>query len=274
MNVPEYDFSGQVVVITGAARGIGRSHAMAFAEHNADIVALDIGEDTEGVETKRARTEDLDNTIADVKDKGVDAIPVLADVTDESEVEQAVDTAVSEFGHIDILINNAGIGDFGLLTEISEEQWDVVVDVNLKGVWLCSKHVGKHFIKRNQGGKIVSTSSTTGLVGQYGMGHYSASKHGVVGLTKSLALELAEYDVNVNCVLPTGTDTPGVQETSRVFGSEYIERAQELSGPWNIFENGKIEPEQVSEAFLWLSSDASKYVTGTALPVDAGFTIK
>lgn len=274
MNFPEYDFHDTVVMITGAARGMGRSHALSFAEHGADIVALDIGENTEGLETERASTDDLDQTVTDIAAKGVDVLPVLADVTAESEVERAVEEAVDEFGRIDVLINNAGVGDFGLLTEISEDQWDAVVDINMKGVWLCSKHVGKHFIDRGEGGKIVSTSSTTGVVGQYGMGHYSASKHGVIGFTKSLALELAEHDVTVNCVLPTGTDTPGVSETSRVYGSEYVERAQELSGPWNILSDDKIDPEHVSQAFLWLASDAATFVTGAALPVDAGFTIK
>uniref|UniRef100_A0A7D5KYQ6 Mycofactocin-coupled SDR family oxidoreductase n=1 Tax=Natrinema halophilum TaxID=1699371 RepID=A0A7D5KYQ6_9EURY len=272
--MPSYDFSDQVVLVTGAARGMGRSHAVKFAEHGADIVALDLYEDTDNLETHRANSDDLDEMLSSVEETGADVLPVKTDVTDESDVEEAIEAAIDEFGRIDVLVNNAGIGDFGLLTEVSEEEWDAVLDVNLKGVWLCSKHVGKYFMERNEGGKIVSTSSTTGIVGQHGMGHYSASKHGVIGLTKSLALELAEYDVNVNCVLPTGTNTPGVEETSRVYGSEYVEKAAELSGPWNIFGTGAIEPEQVSEAFLWLASDAARYVTGAALPVDAGFTIK
>lgn len=273
MNLPSYDFSDQVVLVTGAARGMGRSHVLHFADHGADIVALDIPEDDE-LETRRASNEDLDETIGQAEERGIEALPVFADVTVEADVERAVQEALDEFGRIDVLVNNAGVGDFGLLTELSEAQWDVVMDVNLKGVWLCSKHVGLHFIDHGAGGKIISTSSTTGFVGQYGMGHYSASKHGVIGLTKSLAIELAEHGVNVNCVLPTGTDTPGVTETSRVYGSEYVEKAQELSGPWNLLDDGKIDPAQVSQAFLWLASDASRYVTGAALPVDAGFTIK
>ena len=273
VNLPSYDFSDQVVMVTGAARGMGRSHVLHFADNGADIVALDIPED-DALETKRASNEDLEQTVSAAGERGIDALPVFADVTVESDVEGAVDAAIDEFGRIDVLVNNAGVGDFGLLTELSESQWDVVLNVNLKGVWLCSKYVGQHFIEEGRGGNIVSTASTAGVVGQYGMGHYSASKHGVIGLTKSLALELAGYDVNVNCVVPTGTDTPGVAETSRVYGSEYVERAQELSGPWNILDGGKIDAAQVSQAFLWLASDAARYVTGAALPVDAGFTIK
>jgi NAD(P)-dependent dehydrogenase (short-subunit alcohol dehydrogenase family) len=148
--------------------------------------------------------------------------------------------------------------------------------VNLKGVWLCSKHVGKHFIERGGGGKIVSTASTAGQVGVPANGHYVAAKHGVVGLTKTLALELAEYDVNVNCIGPTAINTPMVQGMVESAGEEFMEEVGAMSGPTNVFdpEGGVIEERDISEAYMWLSSDAARYVTGVYLPVDAGFLAK
>lgn len=274
MSRPTYDFTGQVAFITGAARGMGRSHAIAYAEHGADIVAVDICENRPDVPIELGTRDQLNETVERVEATGSDALALEADVTDETAVTSAVERATDRFGRIDILANNAGIGDFETLCDLPETRWDAVLDINLKGVWLPSKHVGTHLAARGDGGAIISTASTTGLVGQYGMGHYAASKHGVVGLTKSLALELAEHDVTVNCVCPTGTDTPGVAATDDVFGDEYITRAEELAGSWNLLDDGMLAPEDVSDAYLWLASEASRYVTGIALPVDAGFTAK
>jgi NAD(P)-dependent dehydrogenase (short-subunit alcohol dehydrogenase family) len=150
-----------------------------------------------------------------------------------------------------------------------------MIDTNLKGVWLCSKHVGKHLVERGDGGKIVSTSSIYGLVAGPGSGHYIAAKHGVLGLTKTLALELAEYDVNVNAVCPTGVDTPMVSGVLEAYGEEALGEAIEMTGPWNVFDHdAMIESRDITEAYLWLSSDAARYVTGIALPVDAGMLAK
>lgn len=273
--MPTYDFSNQVVFITGAARGQGAEHARKFAEHGADIVALDICANKETLPIDLGTRDQLEETVADVEDRGQRAIAVEGDVSDEADVERAVDTALDEFGKIDVLANNAAFSSVSELTEMDEQAWDEVLDTALKGSWLCAKHVGQHFIDRGDGGKIVSTASASGLTGQPGIGHYVAAKHGLIGLTKTLALELAEYDVNVNAICPTTVDTPAVSGMVEAYGEEALEEMGRFSGPWNVFDPGTmIESEDISEAYLWLASDASRYVTGIALPVDAGFTAK
>jgi SDR family mycofactocin-dependent oxidoreductase len=274
--MPEYDFSGKVAFVTGAAHGQGRFHAQHYARHGADVVCLDIGENMETVPYDLGTPAELEETASLVEDEGQDALTVQADVSDEAQVEAAVDEALDHFGHIDILANNAGIASFTDLVEMDEAMWDEMLDTNLKGVWLCAKHVGKHFIDRGEGGKIVSTSSTAGLGGNLGAGHYTAAKHGVIGLTKTLALELAEYDVNANAVCPTAINTPMVQGVMEAYGEESLGAMAELAGPFNIFdpEAGVIEEQDITEAYMWLSSDAARYVTGVALPVDAGFSAK
>ena len=271
----EYDFSGKVAFVTGAAHGQGRSHAQHYAKHGADVVVTDIGENMETVPYDLGTTAELDETVGLIEEEGQDALAIQMDVRDETQVEAAVDEALDEFGRIDILANNAGIAHFCDLVEMDEAMWDEMLDTNLKGVWLASKHVGKHFIDRGDGGKIVSTSSIYGKVAGPGSGHYIAAKHGVLGLTKTLALELAEYDVNVNAVCPTGVDTPMITGVTEAYGSEALEAATDMTGPWNIFgDGGMIESRDISEAYMWLSSDAARYVTGIGLPVDAGMLAK
>jgi len=271
----DYDFGGQVAFVTGAAHGQGRSHAQHYARHGADVVLTDIGHNMDTVQYDLGTGDELRETADLVEDEGQDALTVEMDVRNEAAVEAAVEEAVDEFGKIDILANNAGIAHFGDLVEMDEATWDEMLDTNLKGVWLCSKHVGQHFVERGDGGKIVSTSSIYGLVAGPGSGHYIAAKHGVLGLTKTLALELAEYDVNVNAVCPTGVETPMISGVTEAYGEEALEEATAMTGPWNIFEEGgMIESRDISEAYMWLSSDAARYVTGTAVPVDAGMTAK
>mgnify|MGYP000324327789 FL=1 len=273
--MPEYDFGGKVAFVTGAARGQGESHAQYYAKHGADVVVTDVGRNIDHVPYDMGTTDGLEETARLVEEEGQEALAIQMDVRDEDQVEAAVDDALSEFGKIDFLANNAGHWPASDMTEMDEAQWDAVIDTLLKGVWLCSKHVGQHFIERNDGGKIISTSSTAGLVGAPGAGHYTAGKHGVIGLTKTLALELAEYDVNVNAVCPTALDSPGMQKYLEAYGPELLEEMGELTGPMNVFEPGEmIEPKDISEAYMWLSSDAARYVTGIALPVDAAATAK
>ncbi|WP_232701951.1 mycofactocin-coupled SDR family oxidoreductase [Halobacterium wangiae] len=271
----EYDFNDKVAFVTGAGRGQGRSHAQHYARHGADVVALDIGENKESVPYDLASGDDLEETASLVEDEGQQALTVEADISNEADVEAAVEEALDEFGRIDFLANNAGIASMTDATEMDERTWDELVDTNLKGVWLASKHVGKHFIDRGDGGKIVSTSSTAGAVGLPGQAHYVSAKHGVVGMTKTLALELAEYDVNVNCIGPTGIDTPMISGFTEAYGEEALGEMTELTGPWNLFgDGGMLESRDISEAYMWLSSDAARYVTGIYLPVDAGFLAK
>ena len=272
----KYDFSDTVAFVTGAARGQGRSHAQHYARHGADVVVTDINRNMDtvpydlGTEAELAETADL------VEEEGQEALTIEMDVRDEAQVEAAVDEAVEEFGHVDILANNAGIVTVGDATKLDEAMWNEVIDVNLKGVWLCAKHVGKHFVERGNGGKIVSTSSQAGMTGNPGIAHYVASKWGVIGLTKTLALELAEYDVNVNAVVPSVVNTPMVPGMVEAYGEEALAAIGEMAGPMNIFtpEDPGIDPSYISEAYMWLSSDAARYVTGIVLPVDTGHTAK
>jgi SDR family mycofactocin-dependent oxidoreductase len=271
----EYDFDGKVAFVTGAGHGQGRSHAQHYAKHGADVVVTDICENIETNPYDLSTADELEETAGIVEDEGQEALAIEMDVRKEDEVSAAVDEAVDHFGKIDILANNAGIFNAADMTEMPEQQWDEMIDTNLKGVWLCSKHVGQHFVERGDGGKIVTTSSAAGLVGSPSAGHYVATKHGVLGLTKTLALELAEYDVNVNAVCPTGVQTPMIAGFSEAYGEEMMAEMGEFSGPWSVFEDVEmIEAEDVSEAYMWLSSDAARYVTGIGLPVDAGMTSK
>ncbi|WP_199723050.1 mycofactocin-coupled SDR family oxidoreductase [Halobellus sp. Atlit-38R] len=273
-SVPTYDFSGQVAFVTGAGRGQGRSHAVAYAEHGADVVVTGLSRGIETSQYPLATAEDLDETVRRVEATGQRALRLRVDVRDEAQVEAAVGRAVDEMGKIDILANNAGIWNVTDLVEMDERRWDELVDSNLKGAWLCAKHVGQHFINRGEGGRIVSTASTAGLVGSKGSGHYAAAKHGVVGLTKALALELAEYDVTVNAVAPTGVATPMIDGILETVGEGALNAVSDASGSMNVLDEQLIDPRDVTEAYLWLASDAARYVTGVTLPVDAGMLAK
>jgi len=272
----EYDFSGKVAFISGGARGQGREHARLYARNGADVVVGDICENIGSNPYELGTREELEETVSIVEDEGQEALAVEMDVRNEDDVEAAVDAALEEFGRIDFLANNAGIFTASEVTEMSEEMWDDMLDVNLKGVWLCSKHVGKHMIERGSGGKIISTASVAGEVGFEFCGHYVAAKHGVAGLTKTLALELAEYDINVNAVAPSSVDTPMIDGFVEAYGEEMIESMVETTGPMNVFtpEDGQYGPEEISKAYMWLSSKDAKYVTGTTLDVDTGHTAK
>jgi SDR family mycofactocin-dependent oxidoreductase len=274
--MPEYNFENKVAFVTGAAHGQGRSHAKHYAKHGADVVITDVNNDLEAVPYAMGSSEELEETANIVEEQGQEVLAMEVDVRNETEVEEAVETAVDEFGHIDILANNAGVVTVGDSVEIDEQAWDTVLDTNLKGSWLCAKHVGQHFVERGGGGKIVSTASTAGDVGMLNVGPYSASKHGVVGLTKSLALELAEYDVNVNAVLPAVVHSQMSEGMVESYGEESMAQIAEAAGPFNLFdyEDPPVDPVDVSEAYMWLSSDAARYVTGISLPVDAGFLAK
>jgi SDR family mycofactocin-dependent oxidoreductase len=266
----EYDFDGRVAFVTGAARGQGRSHALRYAENGADVVCADICETTDESTYELGDETELDETVRKVEERGQSALGVQMDVSDAAEVEAGVERAVSEFGRIDILANNAGVAPVSGLMELDEETWDRALDVNLKGMWLCAKHVGQHMIDRGEGGRIVNTSSTAGMVASPGLGHYTAAKHGVLGLTKTLAMELAQYDITVNAVCPTAVDTPMTGGIVESIGEDMAEVAEQ-SGPDNVL--GEIvQPEDVSAAFMWLSSDDARFVTGIALPVAAGAT--
>ena len=267
----EYDFTDAVAMVTGAARGQGRSHALRYAEHGADVVAADVCETADASTYEMADDSDLAKTVDLAEDRGADALDLRMDVADASEVEAGVGRAVEEFGRIDVLANNAGVAPVSGLMDLDEATWDHTVDVDLKGMWLTAKHVGNHMIERGEGGRIVNTASTAGLAASPGLGHYTAAKHGVVGLTKTLAAELAPHDVTVNAVCPTAVDTDMTAGIVESIDDDVAEIAEQ-SGPDNLFTD-ILQPEDVTAAFLWLSSEDARFVTGVALPVAAGATV-
>ena len=185
-----------------------------------------------------------------------------------------VSEALERFGQVDVLVNNAGVYTSAPAIEMTEEQWDVVVDVDLKGPFLCSKHVARHMAGRGGGGRIVSIASTSALVGIPNQVNYQSAKHGLVGQTRTLALELAPHGVTVNTICPTVVESP-LLDFLRGAPQEYWDDVARLCGASTVFPGlDSPEPRDVTHATLWLASDAARYVTGIALPVDGGFTCK
>jgi NAD(P)-dependent dehydrogenase (short-subunit alcohol dehydrogenase family) len=269
----EQKFLGKVVLITGAARGMGRSHALAFAREGASVAALDVGKNGLKLAYSLGSQEDLEGTVAECRhSSGQASIALYADVSNPSQVKAAVERTIQELGRIDILVNNAGISTGAQLAhELSVDDWDKVLAVNLKGVWLCCKYVIPQMIKQHSG-KIVNISSIAGLMAFSGFSSYVASKFGVVGLTKTLAIELAEHDINVNCVCPGIVPSVLHDADAASFGMTAEEGREEFVKA-HLFQR-LIPPEDIASAVLWLSSGEARNVTGIALPVDAGHSSK
>lgn len=199
-------FRDQVVMITGAARGQGRAHALAFAQEGAKLVLCDTLHHYPTVPYALSSPEDLTQVVREVEAKGTSAIAMHADVTDLEAMQELMNMAHERFGPIDIAVANAGLYSFGPTWELSEQQWDETVDVVLKGAWISCKVVIPDMIAKRKG-KIICIGSTGSFKGLPGLGHYVAAKHGVIGLVKTLAIELAPYNINVNAVCPTTVDT-------------------------------------------------------------------
>ena len=269
-----YDFSGRVVLVTGGSHGIGRAHALGFAAAGADLVICDIAGPIASVPYDLGDTDALNQTADDVRALGSRCLPLICDVRDNRQVEVMVGEGVAEFGKIDVLISNAGVDSFPSVLEMTEEQWDNVIDTNLKGTFHCCKHAATHMVQRRSG-KIITTGSTAAIVGAPGQAHYAASKHGVIGFSRSLAIELAEYGINVNVVCPGAHATPMVSGIQASPHAEWLKGMPELVGSFNLFDShALLEPEEITRAMMWLASDAADFVTGAVVMVDAGFTIK
>jgi SDR family mycofactocin-dependent oxidoreductase len=273
---------GKVAFITGAGRGQGRSHAVRLAKEGADIIALDICADAvETVPYGLSTSADLEETVALVEATGRRIIAGEADVRDLGQVQKVVDAGLGELGRIDVVCANAGVGSWSVSWEMSEQLWKDMIDVNLTGVFHTVRAAVPSMVERGEGGSVVLTSSTAGLIGYQHTAHYTAAKHGVLGLMKVLAQELAPHHIRVNAVCPTTVNTPLVinDATFELFAPDAVnpgpdEVREAFAGlnampdvPW-------IEPSDVSEAVAWLSSDAARYVTGIALPIDAGNVVK
>ena len=272
--------AGKVALITGAARGQGRSHALRLAKEGADIIALDICRQIESVPYPLATPEDLEETARQVKEIGQNVVTREVDVRDGEALTAAVNDGVAQLGRLDIVLANAGILSVGATFELSEETWSQVIDVNLSGVWRTTKAAVPHLIAGGNGGSIIMTSSIAGLIGQPGIGHYVAAKHGVVGFMKTLALELAPLNIRVNCIHPTNVDTGMImnEATYRIFLPDDPDPTREKfaipAGEMNALPVSWIQPDDVSNAVVFLASDEARYITGISLPIDAGAVIK
>lgn len=274
---------GKVAFITGAARGQGRSHALRLAAEGADIIAVDVCEQLPGMERyyPGATEEDLAETVRQVEALDRRIVATKADVRDFGALKSALDEGVATLGRVDIVSANAGIFTFGDQSHlVSEEEWDLVNDVNVKGVWHTAKAAIPHLIEQGSGGSIVITSSAAGLKGTPNVAPYTASKHAVVGIMRTLALELAPHRIRVNSVHPTGVDTPMIQNEAayRLFLPDAEHPTREQAEPvfrsTNALPVPWVEPIDISNAILFLASDEARYVTGLEMKVDAGYTVK
>ncbi len=272
---------GKVAFITGAARGQGRSHALRMAQEGADIIAVDVVKQLPSVEYPMSTPDDLAETVRQVEALDRRIVAREADVRDYGALKAALDEGVAELGRLDIVSANAGIFSQGRADELSDEAWDEMIGVNLTGVWHTAKAAIPH-LRAAGGGAIVITSSTAGIQGFENFAHYVSAKHGVVGLMRTLALELAPDMIRVNTVHPTSVDTDMIQNDMlyALFAPdlEPAERTREALGgrfqAMNALPVPWVDPVDISNAVLWLASDEARYVTGVMLPVDAGSTTK
>ncbi|MFB9070169.1 mycofactocin-coupled SDR family oxidoreductase [Citricoccus parietis] len=270
---------GKVAFISGGARGQGRSHAVRLAEEGADIITFDICQDMESNPYPGPRAEDLAETVRQVEALDRRIIAREADVRDFAAVKSVADEGFAEFGRLDIVSGNAGIlGEVNQLADQSEDGWQEMIDINLTGVRHTVKAALPHLRAGGNGGAIVLTSSTAGIKGYANMAHYVAAKHGVVGLMKTLVLELGKENIRVNTIHPTQVNTdmiqneamyrlfvPGKDNPSREDFAEVSRTMQALDIDW-------VEARDISNALLFLASDEARYITGQQLKVDAGQT--
>jgi (+)-trans-carveol dehydrogenase len=271
---------GTVALITGAARGQGRCHAVRLAEEGADIIAIDLCDQIGTVHYDMPTADDLLETKVQIEASGRRAIAAPADVRDTAALRAVVDDGVAELGRLDIIVANAGIFSFAPVLELAEEAWRDVIDVNLTGVWRTCVAAIPAMIAAGNGGSVILTSSAAGLTPFRNTAHYVASKYGVVGLMKCLALELGEHGIRVNSVNPTTVATPMVlnEPTVKLFLPDsanptvdefaaLMQGSHALPVPW-------VESDDVANAVLFLACDESRCMTGVALPIDAGLLIK
>jgi (+)-trans-carveol dehydrogenase len=271
---------GKVAFITGAGRGQGRSHAVRLAQEGADIIAIDICHDVDNA-LPMATPEDLAETVKLVEAQDRRIVAVQADVRDLDAVKAAVDAGVAELGRLDIVVANAGIASLGGPVEsMDPDNWTHTIDINLTGLWHTARAAIPHLVAGGRGGSIVLTSSVGGVKALPGMSHYVSAKHGVIGLMRSLAVELGPQSIRVNSVLPTNVNTPMFMNegTFKLFRPDV-----EHPGPddmlvaarmMHVLPIGWVEAEDISNAIVFLTSDDARYITGVALPVDGGTLLK
>ncbi|WP_138732420.1 mycofactocin-coupled SDR family oxidoreductase [Modestobacter excelsi] len=271
---------GKVAFITGAARSQGRSHAVRLAQEGADIIAVDIVGPVESIQMYPPATEDdLAETVRQVEAQDRRIVATKADVRDTGALKAAVDDGVAQLGRLDIVLGNAGVFEIQPALELTDDAWREMIDINLTGVWNTCKATLPHLIEGG-GGAIVLTSSVAGLKGVPNTIHYTAAKHGVVGIMRTLANELAPHSIRVNSVHPTSVNTVMIQneKTWGLFQPDNPNPSQESAAP--VFQSINalpvpwVEPVDISNAILFLVSDEARYITGVTLPIDAGSTGK
>jgi (+)-trans-carveol dehydrogenase len=271
---------GKVAFVTGAARGQGQNHAIRLAQEGADIIAIDVCRGLSTVPYDGPDSSDLEDTVREVEAAGRRILAREVDVRDLPALHQTVADGVSAFGRLDIVLANAGIVSYGELVELDEAVWQEMIDVNLTGVWKTVRATCPAIIASGRGGAVVMTSSTAGLKALHTLGHYVAAKHGVIGLMRNLANELAPHRIRVNAVAPTNVDTimlqnPGVYRMFRPdLEAPTAEDAYEGFVEHHLLKEPWVERNDISNAILYLVSDEGRYVTGTTLSVDLGLLAK
>jgi (+)-trans-carveol dehydrogenase len=272
--------TGKVAFVTGAARGQGRSHAVRLAAEGADIIAVDALEQFSSVKYPLAAKADLDQTVAQIEALDRRVLARQADVRDLAALSAIVDEGVAELGRLDVVVANAGIATYAPALELTEDEWDEMIGINLSGVWRTIRASVGHIRQRGEGGSVIITSSASGLRAIPNASHYAAAKHGLVGFMKVLALELGRDRIRVNTIHPTTVDTPMVQNqaTLDLFLPGQADQSQEaftriarrlnpIPVPW-------IQPSTVSDLVAFLASDEAEFITGAAIPVDAGMAVR
>jgi SDR family mycofactocin-dependent oxidoreductase len=270
--------ANRVVFVTGAARGLGKACALRLADEGAALVLADIGRSVETVPYPGASGDQLETTAREARERGARVVTAVADVRDGGQLARAVEEGAKALGPIDGLVAAAGIDSWGKSWELTDAQWDAMLAINLGGVWKAARAVAPAMIERRYG-SMVFISSVLGHKPNVDFAHYTAAKHGVVGLARNMALELAPYGIRVNTVDPTSVNTDMIMNQlylDRAVGHQgaTIEEAQARLGAWNALPIPWIEPVDVANAVLFLLSDEARYVTGVSLPVDAGAMLK
>jgi len=248
------DLKNKVAIVTGARRGMGKADALAFAKNGAKVVVSDISQ------------EECQQVVDEIERGGGEALAVKCDVSNEKEIEEMVKKTIKKFGRVDILVNNAGICQFKPFLEMTEEEWDRTIDINLKGYFLCARVCAKEMVKQKSGVIVNIASIVMGQIGKgmAGLAHYSAAKGGIAALTKTLALELAPHNIRVNTIAPGAVDTPMVD--SAMADPKALEQILAMIP---LHRMGK--PEEIANTVLFLSSEDSSYITGSVVVVDGGW---
>ena len=246
------DFTGKVAIVTGSGRGIGKAIAMKLAENGATLVINDVGD-----------SAPAEQTVTEIKNLNRQAIAIMADVSSSADVAKMVETAIAAYGKVDILVNNAGITRDQLTMKMTDEEWDKVLAIDLKSVFLCTRAVLRPMLKQRSG-RIISMSSVVGIIGNAGQANYAAAKAGIIGFTKTIAKEVASRGITVNAVAPGFIDTPMTQVLPE-------ERKQALMN--NIPLGYLGTPRDIAETVAFLASEEARYITGQVISVDGGISL-